>query len=269
MTSISQAAQAPFDPSASQGGGTAALPTGSLGKEDFLKLLVTQLGQQDPLNPSDATEFVTQLSQFTSLEQLVNIKDGLDVLAITQTAGTSAQVVSFIGKEVAYANDVVTRDGPAAPPSTLSYKLDGKAADVQVEIRDDKGLLVKTIDAGAQPAGPAQLTWDGRDDNGVALPAGDYTFKVVASDASGAPVDVETRATRRVTAIRFENGYPQLVLESGETISLGQVLEVIEGEAETAAAVVAADVDPQAAPDSETDATSGGDDPELLDNDIF
>ena len=70
----------------------------TLGKDEFLKLLVAQLTHQDPLDPTDPTEFVGQLSQLSSLEQLMSMRDGLELMAVAQTAGTSADVVSFVGR---------------------------------------------------------------------------------------------------------------------------------------------------------------------------
>ncbi|MFT7582311.1 MAG: flagellar basal-body rod modification protein FlgD, partial [Myxococcota bacterium] len=93
MNAIPSTPQAPFDPTATSA--NARVDDGALGKDDFLNLLVAQLGNQDPLSPTDPTDFVSQLSQFTSLEQLIGLREGLDLLAITQTAGTSAEMVSF------------------------------------------------------------------------------------------------------------------------------------------------------------------------------
>ena len=106
-------AQAPYNPTSTVND----LGQGSLGKEDFLKLLVAQLSHQDPTAPTDPGEFVAQLSQFSSLEQLANIKSGMDLLAITQTAGTSAQMVSFIGKEVSFDSGQVNWTADSKPVS--------------------------------------------------------------------------------------------------------------------------------------------------------
>ena len=97
VNSLGGAADAPFDPMGAAG---APQDNGVMGKDSFMKLLVTQLSNQDPMSPSDPTQFVSQLAQFTSLEQLVGLNEGLNILAMTQAAATSAQMVSYVGKEV-------------------------------------------------------------------------------------------------------------------------------------------------------------------------
>ncbi len=224
MNGISNA-QAPFNPVSTASG----MPSGSLGKEDFMKLLVTQLGNQDPMKPTDPGEFVAQLSQFTSLEQLVNIKSGLDLLALTQTAGTSAQMVSFIGKDVAYdGGSVVWKEG--ASPVSMSYDLDGPASELEVRIADAKGNTIETRKLGAAASGAQNFVFDGKKENGAALDAGTYTVEITAVDAAGNRSPVPLRSEGRVTGVTFDAGYPQLVLADGRTLGLAQVLEILEGE---------------------------------------
>lgn len=196
-----------------------------LGKQDFLKLLVTQLQHQDPMDPTDPAQFVSQLAEFTSLEQLVNIRDGLDLLSVAQASGTSAQLVGFVGREIELRDDQVTLDAQASPVD-LQFTLSGQAADVQVVVKDADGQVVRHLDAGALGDGAQAVTFDGKDDNGNPLAAGDYTFEVVAKDADGGAVDASTRSTGVVASVTFEDGYPELVLEDGRKVALGQVTAV-------------------------------------------
>ena len=77
---------------------TAAAASKTMGKEAFLKLLITQLQYQDPMNPADSTEFTAQLAQFSSLEQLSNVNENLNTLKLYQASMNNSQAVSFIGK---------------------------------------------------------------------------------------------------------------------------------------------------------------------------
>lgn len=222
------AAQAPFD--AKQGSDRTSLDfsgKSALGKEDFLKLLVTQLANQDPLNPTDSTQFVTQLAQFSSLEQLANMREGLDTLAIVQTAGTSAQMVSFIGKTVKISDQSLTW-AEGQKTGDVGFSLDGDAKSVKVFLKDEKGKTVKTIDAGSLNGGKHNVAIDGKDDDGNPLVAGSYTFEISATDADGKDVGVSTNSTGVVTGITFEKGYPELVLADGRTVQLGSVIEVLD-----------------------------------------
>lgn len=226
--------QAPF--SAKQGDDRTSLDFSgktALGKEDFLKLLVTQLANQDPLNPTDSTEFVAQLAQFSSLEQLANMREGMDTLAIVQTAGTSAQMVSFIGKTVKVSDQALAwTEGQTA--GQVEFTLDGDAKTCKVMVKDSSGKTVKTIDAGALPGGAHTITVDGKDDQGNPLEAGTYSFDVVATDAEGKEVAYSTTSTGVVSGVTFESGYPELVLADGRKVQLGSVIEVL-GTAEKAA----------------------------------
>lgn len=222
MTSAITSAQAPYNPTTQVGD----VAPGGIGKEDFLKLLVAQLSHQDPTKPTDPGEFVAQLSQFTSLEQLINIKSGLDLLAITQTAGTSAQMVSFVGKEVSFDGSQVTwRSG--GDPVDLSYRLDAPADEVEVRVVDGQGNTVETRTLGPEPAGERAFTFDGKKADGTALPPGTYHVEIRARDGSGDMRDVSLQERGTVSAVTFEAGYPQLVLADGRTIGLAQVLSVL------------------------------------------
>ena len=96
----------------------------SLGKEDFLKLLVAQLAHQDPLSPMENQEFVAQLAQFSSLEQMTNVNSNLQLLQVAQASMTNSQIASLIGKNVEVRSDQVrllggvrhgeTQGGPVA-----------------------------------------------------------------------------------------------------------------------------------------------------------
>lgn len=220
---ITKNAEAPFDPM----GKASPPPQTDLGKEDFLKLLVTQLANQDPLAPSDPTQFVSQLAQFTSLEQLVNVNQGLDVLAISQTAATSAQMVSFVGKEVLFSSSQLLVDSPGEDQQ-LRFELADDAESVTITLKDASGKVVRTLEAGGLEAGPQEIAFDGDDDGGNPLAEGTYTFEVQANSAGGGTVAVETRSKAYVTSITFVNGYPELVLSDGRTVTLGQVVEVSE-----------------------------------------
>lgn len=197
-----------------------------LGKEDFLKLLVAQLSRQDPLNPQDGSAFVAQLAQFSSVEQLVNIRGGLDNLALAQQASTSAEVVGFIGRDVLAVGDGLHLG--ASGTATLEFELAGPAETVSVEVRDAKGKVVRTFDAGPHTTGVGTTTFDGKDANGIALPSGEYTFRVTAKDAEGDTVASQTHMGGKVTGVTFEAGYPQLILEGGRKLSLSDVIRVGE-----------------------------------------
>lgn len=220
---------------------------GTMGKEDFLKLLVAQLSQQDPLNPQDGAEFVAQLAQFSSVEQLMNIRGGLDTLALAQQASTSAQVVGFIGREVVALGDDVRMEAGAGE---VSFSLSGAAASVAVDIVDPSGKTVATVDAGRQEAGERTVAFQAADASGAPL-EGDYTYRVRAKDEKGNAIATTAFTRGVVTGVTFENGYPELLLANGRRLSLADVVRV---ERESAAASVV----PPAEDDGADEPAAGG-----------
>ncbi|MFO0750631.1 MAG: flagellar hook assembly protein FlgD [Myxococcota bacterium] len=225
-------AQAPWSAAgaaATSGGTSSTKGGGELDRDAFMKLLVAQLAHQDPMQPSDPSQFVSQLSQFTSLEQLVNMKDGMDLLAVTQTAGTSAQMVSFIGKDVRFdGSSVVWQQGD--DPVTTTYKISGSPSEVEVHVVDKDG---KTIETYPVPANATEFTFDGLKKDGTKIPDGTYHIEVDAKDKDGKTLKVAQQSTGRVSGVTFEGGYPQLMLADGRTIGLSQVIEVLAGAATT------------------------------------
>lgn len=225
-------AQAPYS-ATGQAATTGAKAPGALDRDAFMKLLVAQLAHQDPMSPSDPSQFVSQLSQFTSLEQLVNMKDGMDLLAVTQTAGTSAQMVSFIGKEISFdGSGLVWKDG--AEPVTTSYSIDRNAAEVSVKVLDDQGRTVYETDPVPMNAGKETFEFDGKKPDGTKLPDGTYHVVVSAKDAEGKTVQVKTETHGTVTGVTFAGGYPQLMLADGRVIGLAQVIEVLAADGTSA-----------------------------------
>lgn len=204
---------------------------GDLGKEDFLKLLVTQLKAQDPMNPQDGAEFVAQLAQFTSLERLVNIEEGVGNMTMA-TLGTNATMAStFIGKTVRIAGDQITFDGTSGE---AHFTLEKDAKNVSVDVLNEKGEVIDTLNATDLKAGSNSLTWDGtyHDANGNELPArpGKYSFKVTAKDDQSADVTVRAEALETVDAVHFTgSGVPELILASGKKVALSDVTEVQAG----------------------------------------
>lgn len=204
----------------------AAAERAQLGKEDFLELLVAQLTHQDPLKPEGDKEFIAQLAQFSSLEQLIGIGQGMEGLAMAQLSAQASDTVGFIGKDVLAASDSFQL--PEEGGATVGWGLPEGADSLVVEIRNSHGALVRTAEFNrAQRAGNSTWHWDGTDDDGHLLPLGPYTFSVKASAGSGRARS-EPLVSQRVTGITFERGYPELKLGPYMKVTLADVREVSE-----------------------------------------
>ncbi|MDP6945584.1 MAG: flagellar hook capping FlgD N-terminal domain-containing protein, partial [Myxococcota bacterium] len=211
--SLAGVADAPFDPM----GGAGGSDSGVMGKDSFMKLLVTQLSNQDPMAPSDPTQFVSQLAEFTSLEQLVGVNEGLNILAMTQAAATSAQMVSYVGKEVTISDSSIYVNGQDDRVG-IGFELPERATDVEVTITDETGQVVRTVNLGPRMGGPVHTSIDATDDHGQPLPPGTYHYEVKATSPDGEPIEVMEMSTGFVESVVFENGYPELMLADGRKV---------------------------------------------------
>jgi flagellar basal-body rod modification protein FlgD len=194
-----------------------------LGKDDFLNLLITQLQNQDPLNPTDSTEFTAQLAQFSSLEQLNNVNTNLEQLQDFQASANNSQAVSLLGKEITTnGNFLQLTDGG---PVGFDLSLSGDAATVVSSIYDSTGGFVKSFESQNIVAGQHTLFWDGTDRDGNPAVDGSYTVEILAADADGHDIKTETFFTGTVDKVTFENNTPSLI--SGDNkIALGDVIQI-------------------------------------------
>ena len=194
----------------------------SLGKDDFLKLMIAQLKSQDPLNPMDSTGFTAQLAQFSSLEQLTNINTQLTNMTGSQSSLQNTMSTDLIGKHVKANGNAVTLNGQA----DLYYSLAANASKVTVTVSDANGAIVKQQDVTGQNAGEQDFVWDGKDNNGAMLPSGRYTFTVAAVDGAGNALNASTLVHGTVTSVSFAGNTTYLTIDGTSKVQLGDVQEI-------------------------------------------
>jgi flagellar basal-body rod modification protein FlgD len=191
----------------------------SVGKDEFMKLLLAQLKNQDPLKPMDGTDFAAQLAQFSSLEQLSNLNTALNTQSVNQMTLGYAQSVNMIGKQVvANSGNMVTANGESID---LYYNLATDAQSVSISVLDKEGKLVNTLTEAAQKAGVNKVTWDS---SGVGS-GGEYTYQVTAKDSSGGLVTADTMTNGLVTAVHFRNNQI-LATVNGREVALSDITEI-------------------------------------------
>ncbi len=197
-----------------------------LDKEVFLNLLMTQMKQQDPLDPMDNQQFLDQLASLATVEELRTSNDNLATLQLYQSSINNAQSVSMIGKEVRATGDVVGLDHDG-DDAKLHFLLSGEAKSAEITIYNAKGTVVRTITASDLDEGMNKVGWNGLDRNGSPMPAGDYTFEVKATGADGSSVSATTLISGRVDGVSFGSGGPELLID-GQKVMIGDVYEVAE-----------------------------------------
>ncbi len=196
---------------------------GTMSKDDFLELLVTQLQYQDPLEPMDNTQMAAQLAQYSQLETLNNIQETLESSLLLDQSLNNSFMTSLIGKGAKAYGNGVTYSGDE---TDLSYETYG-AANVTIKVYDESGDLVRTIDAGYQKAGEHSFTWDGRNGSGDKVESGHYTFEVEALNSDGNEVTAYTYTVGMIQGITYENGSPYFLI-NGQTVNLGDVIQILD-----------------------------------------
>lgn len=197
----------------------------ALGRDAFLKLLVAQLKNQDPLKPQDSAEFVAELAQFSNLEQTMGINDRLDVLSVQNAGLQNAQIVGMVGKNATVRGGLLTSDGSGIG-IPVAFSVSDATEKTVVTIRDQSGRAVRMLDLGARNAGLVRIQWDGRDDSGIVQPAGTYSVAVQATNAAETPVSVLQETSGRVQAVSFDKGYPVIHLETGVSVPVSDLMRV-------------------------------------------
>lgn len=197
-----------------------------LGKEDFMTLLMVELQNQDPLNPMDNTEFVAQLAQFSSLEQMVQMNETLeDNFTLTEemnSAITTNTVINYFGKNVtAETNDFIF---PGEEDSTLEliFELEEDIISGTLTITDADGETVLTKQMEDFEAGLTAYVWDGIMDDGELAESGMYSYNIEAVNAEGDEVGVTYLYNDIVTGIYYEDGEAYLNL-NGVEVALSDV----------------------------------------------
>lgn len=171
-----------------------------MGLNTFLKLMVTQLNNQDPFKPMENGEFLSQIAQFGSVSGLDKLNNSFDSLAASITSGQALQAGSLVGREVLAPVDAasLTTGGTVRGQVTLEQS----SPQVTVRITDQVGQLVREMPIGSAPSGALNFTWDGIDDAGNYAPPGIYNIQVEALQ-NDRTVDLQTQLFSKVESVNL------------------------------------------------------------------
>lgn len=204
--------------SASTKSGSDSSSLGAVDFQNFLTLLTAQLRNQDPLSPADSTEFVAQLAQFTSVEQLVNANNKLDNIASLLVADGIEKYSGWIGKKAETVGAVGYFNG--ADP--VEYRLSGltEASKVETVITSSTGKELTRFTA---QNGAMVQSWNGMID-GEPAPAGAYAVTAIYYDKKNTPIGEEiANVFGKVNAVRLNGGKPEIILDGGIRLEPGQI----------------------------------------------
>jgi flagellar basal-body rod modification protein FlgD len=204
---------------------TAAQST-SMGQGAFLTLFTAQLQNQDPTQPTDNSDFVAQLAQFSQLEATTSMQQSMQSLVSTLGGNGLMNAASLIGKTVGVPNGTVAVSSGTVPQATVN--LATGADNVTLNVYDSSGNLVNSQSYGAQAAGQMQLVWNGANSSGTTVPDGNYTYAVTAvtNGVSSSPtVTVQSQVTGVTSGT---SGALSLTLANGQSLSMSSVTNVSE-----------------------------------------
>lgn len=189
---------------ATKTGKAASGPTTEDPQDRFLKLLVTQLKNQDPLSPMDNAQMTSQLAQMSTVSGIEKLNTTLTSLVDGFANSQSMQAAGMIGKSVLAAGSQLPLSSTGAFGGVA---LSGAADQVKVTILNAAGQVMQTQDLGARAAGVFNFAWDGMTDADTRAPDGAYTFKVAAT-RGGENVAAETLQIGTVSAlVRSQSGF--------------------------------------------------------------
>lgn len=169
-----------------------------VGQEQFLKLMLAQMQNQDPMKPMENGEFLTQIAQFSSAKGIADMSESLQGLSTSLTSNQALQASSMIGRTVLSPSDTGFLDAQGGGMGGM-IDMPNSTNNLTIRIQDANGADVKVIPMGQQQSGPVYFAWDGLDEAGTAYPPGSY--KVIAE----AEVDGQNKAVETLMASRVES----------------------------------------------------------------
>ncbi|HKJ82038.1 MAG TPA: flagellar hook capping FlgD N-terminal domain-containing protein [Ignavibacteriaceae bacterium] len=200
----------------------------TLGKNDFMTLLIAQMKNQDPLNPMDGTQFASQLAQFSSLQELQNLNDSMtqSISANYSLAQSINNTMSatLIGKDVKVSGNDITYNGQNS--IQLGYNLQSDASSASINIYDSNGTLIKTLDNLPTGSGDNTTAWDFTDNSGNKVPAGNYTFEVDAKTSTGADMAPDIFKYGTITGVEYTSSGTKLLVDNTE-YNLSDISEIV------------------------------------------
>ena len=195
-----------------------------LGQEDFLKLLVAQLKNQDPSNPVENSEFLGQIAQFSMVSGIDDLGVSFDSVASSLFSTQAMQASQLVGKDIL----IETNVGLINEGESLEGVLEtpDSASNVKIMVEDKAGLLVRTLELGAIGAGSTRFNWDGLNSEGINAPSGPYALRAEAfvnGSLQGVPLQIYNRV--QSIAVDRNNTSVSLELAGDRSVNIAQVKE--------------------------------------------
>lgn len=194
----------------------------ALGKTQFLELMITQMNNQDPLDPAKNEDFIAQLAQFSTLEGIQNLNTSFASMAQAMQSSMTMEAAALVGRNVLVpTNQGINGGGGLAG----AIEVPASAGNVVVEISGANGALIKRLDLGARPAGSTRFGWDGLDETGQPSPPGLYRVDAF-SEVGGERRELTINMPDQVVSVSIADGGFTANLASGTAVSAAEIKEI-------------------------------------------
>ena len=198
--------------------------TDELGRDEFLKLLVTKLSNQDPLNPTEDTEFIGQLADFSSLEQLIQLNESIEGLTAGQSELVNSQSLSLLGKQAVVPSPETIRVSGGVP-DTLIYALPETVKSVTLNLVDSSGDVAASYELDPVAGGRRVLDWEATGGDQKALADGSYRIEFEAEPIGDEPAELLLFQSLTIDGVNLQDGLMQLI-SNGRVIPYETILEI-------------------------------------------
>jgi len=197
-----------------------------LDKDAFMKLLLTQMKNQDPTSPLQSHEMAAQLAQFTSLEKLTNISEGIDNLQKAQAPAQNFEALNLIGKAVSGDSSRIDRNSDSDIHS-ISFNLANDAVKAEFKIKGADGQILQTLTASSLKSGRNEITWNGLTEQGVPAAVGTYAVEIEAVGSNGKKVFADSKFDGVITGVNFTPQGPVLMI-GNKAVPLKDVKQILD-----------------------------------------
>lgn len=197
-----------------------------LSQEDFFSMLTEQLANQDPTKPVDNDQMVAQMTSFTMADGISQLNEKFETFASSMTSNQALQASSLIGQNVLVQGNVGFKGSDGEGISGVVVN-EGTVQNMTISVENQFGEVVKTIDAGTQTAGNIQFDWDGKDQQGNLMPAGEYVISATG-ELNGEGVQLNTAVNRHVGSVSLAGSGQGVILnlDGDVSINLDDVIQI-------------------------------------------
>jgi flagellar basal-body rod modification protein FlgD len=199
-------------------------PQKTLGQDDFLKLLTTQMQNQDPTNPVDNTKMIADMAQFSSLEAMKQLNDTVSSMSQMFKTNQAVQASVLVGKDVVVPGSKINLVSGNLPVALVDIK--EPLTDVKAQIRDSNGVLVREYSWDRLPVGQGDLKWDGKDSTGNPVMQGNYILAAWGTNSEGARAAVGTLVAQKVVSVDVGSSGASLNLADGSAAALDEIQQI-------------------------------------------